>query len=382
MTYEIVKEFSDRILFETEGPFISLYQTTHRHSPDNKQDPIVFKKLVNSVEEALGRKYPDTDKERIMKPFYELKEDYTFWNSTADGMCILANPNKCFVYIIREPLKELTAVSESFHIKPLIKFFRSGDRFHVLSLDRSKFTLYEGNRHELKEVDLGPDTPRTIEEVLGDDYTQPQLTHGSHGGTDGTAIYHGFEDKSAEVDKDTEKFFTHVDKVITENYSKPLGIPLILFALPEHQGEFKKISRNPYLGEDGIKHSHKAYDIGKIHEKAREIADPLYNDKINRRINSFEKAKADSQGSEDIKRVGKAAFENRVETVLIESDRIIPGKMKRETGEIIEYDEDIKGYDDILDDIAETVIKNGGEVMVLPNEKMPTKTGIAAIFRY
>ncbi len=29
--YEIVKDFPDAIIFEEEGPFISLYQPTHRH---------------------------------------------------------------------------------------------------------------------------------------------------------------------------------------------------------------------------------------------------------------------------------------------------------------------------------------------------------------
>jgi hypothetical protein len=38
--------------------------------------------------------------------------------------------------------------------------------------------------------------------------------------------------------------------------------------------------------------------------------------------------------------------------------------------------------DDLLDDMGELVIKMGGQVMVLPAEKMPSETGLAAIFRY
>jgi hypothetical protein len=38
--------------------------------------------------------------------------------------------------------------------------------------------------------------------------------------------------------------------------------------------------------------------------------------------------------------------------------------------------------DDLLDDMGELVIKMGGRVMVLPTGKMPSESGLAAIFRY
>jgi hypothetical protein len=38
--------------------------------------------------------------------------------------------------------------------------------------------------------------------------------------------------------------------------------------------------------------------------------------------------------------------------------------------------------DDLLDDIAELVLRKGGEVVVVPSEKMPTPAGVAAIYRF
>jgi hypothetical protein len=37
--------------------------------------------------------------------------------------------------------------------------------------------------------------------------------------------------------------------------------------------------------------------------------------------------------------------------------------------------------DDLLDDLGELVTKMGGKVMIIPHEKMPTKTEVA-LFRY
>jgi hypothetical protein len=38
--------------------------------------------------------------------------------------------------------------------------------------------------------------------------------------------------------------------------------------------------------------------------------------------------------------------------------------------------------DDILDDLGELVVNQGGNVVVVPQLNMPTDTGVAAIYRY
>jgi hypothetical protein len=38
--------------------------------------------------------------------------------------------------------------------------------------------------------------------------------------------------------------------------------------------------------------------------------------------------------------------------------------------------------DDLLDDLGERALKAGGEVVVVPVERMPTQTCIAAIYRF
>jgi hypothetical protein len=70
-----------------------------------------------------------------------------------------------------------------------------------------------------------------------------------------------------------------------------------------------------------------------------------------------------------------------IETLLIEADREIPGAIDPTTGAIMLNDLDHPEIDDLLDDLGERVMKAGGEVVVVPAERMPTETGIAAIYR-
>lgn len=123
MLYEIVNDFPNKIIYEDTGPSISLYQPTHRFGPEMQQDIIRFKQLMQSIESSLKENYPQKDIESLMKPFNALLEDRAFWNNTTDGLAILANEDKCIVYKLQLPVKELSAVGERFHIKPLLRYF-------------------------------------------------------------------------------------------------------------------------------------------------------------------------------------------------------------------------------------------------------------------
>lgn len=382
MLYEIVRRFPDDMIFNEEGPFISLYQPTHRHFPDNKQDIIMFSNLMREIENSLKQQYDNDFIQSIMKPFYQLEENRSFWNSTLDGIAVLASQNKCIVYNLHNSVKELAIVADSFHIKPLIKAFQSMERYHLLGLSRNNFTLYKGNRNGFTEIEFDPDIPRTPEEVLRTLLTDSNLNQGTYSGTSGFTVFRGHSDAKEETDKDTEKYFRYADRFILENYSKPSKLPLILVALKEYHSWFKKISHNPYLIEEGIYNSYDSLEMDQLEKKALEIIKSLNSEKIQKLMESYESANAESLGSSDLTHVARAAFEGRIETVLIEEDRIIPGKIDAESGDIISCTIDNPHCDDLLDDIIELVLKNSGKAVILSKENMPGLSGVAAIYRY
>ena len=379
--YKLVKDFPDDIIFEEEGPFISLYQPSHRNLPDRNKDPIVFKNLIQEIENSLEKQYRKSDRQSILRSFDAIKNDRVFWSKTLDGLAVLANPRKCVVYKLPRPVPELAVVADSLHIKPLLRFFQSADQYQLLGLSRGEFTLYEGSRYGFAEIELDPGTPRTITDVLGEEYTEPHLSHRSSGGSGG-AVFHGSGGKRDEIDKDMEKFFRYVDRFVLENYSKTSGLPLILVALAEYHAFFKKVSRNPYLMEEGIKDAYDSLDLKKLRENVWKIIEPLYLEKTKILVGSFEKARAGFLGSDDLAQIARAALEHRVGTLLIEASRIVPGKIHRPTAKLELGEFEYPEGGDLLNELAGLVYRSRGEVVVLPAERMPAKTGAAAIYRY
>lgn len=382
MLYEIVNEFPHELLRLDKKPCISLYQPTHRHGPENQQDLIRFKNLLLQIEQSLLEKYHKKEIELWMKPLKALEADWNFWQHTAEGLAVFAAEGSCIIYRLQRTVKELAIVADSFHMKPLIRVFQSADRYHLLGLNRKEFALFEGNRYGIEKVALDPSIPTNIKDALGDQYTEKHLSAGALSGPGGTAMFHGHGSKKDVIDVDTEKFFRFVDRTVLDHYSRPMELPLYLVALAEYHTPFHQVSHNPFLQKEGIKIDYEAMSIEELTKSAWEIIEPLYIEKTNVLVDQFENARAKFEGSDDIAQVARAAAENRISRILIEADRIFPGRVDLDTGELITENLNHPEIDDVLDDLAEIVFQNKGEVVVIPKERMPSDTGVAAIYRY
>lgn len=381
----LTKELLKELLLTDRAPCLSLYMTTHRSHPDNLQDPIRFKNLVKQLEESLLRKYSSAEAQKHLEPFETLMDDKEFWNHTSEGLAILSAEDLFKAIRLPIAVEELVVVADSFHTKPLHKYLQSSDNYHVLGLSLHEIQLYEGNRHSLVEIDLLPGVPTTITDALGDDLTEKHTTVASYGGTGGesSSMHHGHGGQSDETEKDAERFFRVVAEAVAEHISKPTGWPMVLAALPEHHSLFQKVNKNPLVLPDGIMINPTSVSTDKLVELAWEAFEPVYTLKLKDLGERFEQARANGKGSDDYKEVAVAAVEGRVDTLLVEADRIIAVRITNLiTGNTQKKDMDNPRVDDLLDDMGELVTKMGGHVMVLPVEKMPSQTGLAAIFRY
>ena len=366
------------------APCLSLYQPTHRHHPDNLQDPIRFRNLVNTLEQSLRTKYPTREVRLLLKPFQSLAHEHDFWNHTTDGLAMLRAPDLFHIYRLQRPVAELAIVADSFHTKPLLRIIQSADRYQILGLSRGAIKLYEGNRDALDEIDLAAGVPRTIKDALGKELTEPHQTVASYGGVGGPSVpmRHGHGGKSDEVDIDVDRFFRAVDRSILEHHSRPSGLPLMLAALPEHHGVFRKISRNPFLMTEGLKIHPDAMPIDELREYAWRIVEPQYLARLSQLLDEFGQAQPRGLVGSQVAQVASAAVSGRVGMLLIEANREIPGHIDTATGQVELGDISHPQIDDLLDDLAELVLNKGGQVVVVPPERMPTETGAAAIYRY
>jgi len=364
-------------------PCISIYMQTARRYPDNVQDPLRFKNLVSMAEsdgiKSVGKRSIDP----LIGRLRELQETQEFWTHTLDGLAVFVSPDYFRVFRLQQTVNEQTHVSDVFFIKPLLRIYQMSERFQLLVLTKTEVRLYEGSRYRLDKIEMDPEGPKTMTEALGTETTPPHMTVVSYGGVGhGSSMRHGHSSRKDEEELDDERFFRAVDHAITEHHSKPSGLPLILAALPQHQSLFRSITHNPHLLEEGLTSDPRMLETDTLRDMASKVLEPHWQQKIDHLLARYEEVQSKSLGSDNPFYITEAALAGNVSVLLLDQERIYPGGIDEANGDI-SFSMTMPGSEhDVLEDLAVTVLGKGGEVLVLPPERMPSDSGVAAIFRH
>ena len=376
------RDYPALLLARHEGPCLSLYQPTHRHHPDNQQDPIRFHNLLRSLRALLHRRDGTRDVQPLLAPLQALGEDHAFWNHALDGLAVLRSSSMFRVYRLQRSVPELAIVADTFHTKPLLRILQSADRYQILALSRQGARLFEGNRDALAEIGLASGVPASIDDVTMDAGDRERANRVYGPATPGGTTRHGTASMESAVDNATTRFFRAVDRAVITHHSQPSRLPLLLAALPEHHHLFRTISRNPFLLDIAVDVHPDDLSIEALRQRAWQLIQPSYLARLASLTDAYHAAAAKGTGSDDVAQVAAAALNGRVAAVLIDADRQIAGRIDAQTGAVTRADPTESAVDDLLDDIGECVLRTGGDAVVVPAERMPTRTGVAATYRY
>lgn len=364
------------------GPCVSIYLPTHRSEPGRREDPIRYRNLVRRAEADLRARSPGSHVNGFLRRFSALADDVGFWAVAQDGLAVLAGGDQFLTVWLPRPVKELVVVADSFHLKPLLRIVQSADRFHVLGITRTEAALWEGDRYGLRRVETAGLVP-TFDEAVGTELTQStreKLTVGAR--MPSTGHYSGSGARKDELGVDTERFLRAVDRAVTDKFSVPSGLPLVLVGLPENTSEFRKLSQNPQLVQGEVSGDPGSFGLDQLRAQAWKVLEPRYLDRLARLTDDYRTARARGLAAKDPAEIAPNALDGRVGLLLVDADKVVTGTVDREARTVRPGKLGEPGVDDVLDDLAELVLNTGGEVVVVPSERMPTDTGAAAIFRF
>ncbi len=99
-------------------------------------------------------------------------------------------------------------------------------------------------------------------------------------------------------------------------------------------------------------------------------------------INQFGTSHGKGLASDQLEEIGQAAVQGRVATLLVEAERQIPGRVDKAEGKATPAEDEAATTPDLLDELTIWTLEQGGEVIVVPLERMPTQSGAAAIYRF
>jgi hypothetical protein len=237
--------------------------------------------------------------------------------------------------------------------------------------------MFEGGQFALREITLR-NVPLSVDDALATNATGPSTTPQMPGRVDAPTA----QPSTAGGSVDTDRFFRHVDQAIWENYSRKDRLPIVVCADVQYLSRFLTMSKNDHIEREGIQLNPEAATPDRLREAAWKILEPRFAKQIQKLKDAYQAAKARRLGSDEIPQVAEAAAIGRVGTLLVDSDVKVPGILHRDSGLLEQAAMSDPRADDVLDDLAEMVLKTDGQVFVVPHDQMPTDHGVAAVYRY
>lgn len=367
---------------------VSIFMPAHRAGVEVQQDPIRLKNLLGHAEERLiesGFRSPEA--RELLKPAQELLEPAGFWRRQSDGLAIFVSPKVFRTYRLPVDFQELVAVSERFHIKPLLPLFTGDGRFYVLALSQNEVRLLQGTRYSVGQVDL-ENVPESLAEALKWDDPERRLQWHTRTGTttDGTraAIFHGHGVASADDPKDyIRRYFRQIDDGVSD-LLRDERAPLVLAGVDYVLPLYREANTYQHLLEEATTGNPEELSAEELHKQAWTILEPYFQRERKEAAAQYQRlAGAESElASNEVQEIVPAAYHGRVEILFAALGFQQWGSFDVHTNSVELRKEAKPGDEDLLDFAAAHTLLNAGTVYAVEAGKVPDGAPLAAVFRY
>ncbi len=337
----------------------------HRTSPENRQDPI---RVKNLVDQAARRLLNDFDRREIAPLLDQLERlvqgiDY---RHSLDGLALFINCDFARAVPLPFPLKERVNVGETFLTRDLVFAMNRTPRYWTLVLSEKPTRLYEGTRDYLVEIQEGGFP----------------ILHEGPGGEQSLPGGFGIK-KSAYRDEYHRKFFRQVDAAL-KPFLADDPLPMAVVGVVRFLAFFDEVTDHKDSILTTLQGSH---DKTSPH-KLGKLVWPLVKDALIEQrqmvLSELEKAIFEKKFASTIGEVWRLANDGRGKILLVEQDFHFPAHVDVTGRHLTPAADDgtSDGFDDAVDEIIETVLAKQGRVVFVENGQLQAHQRIALILRY
>jgi hypothetical protein len=304
--------------------------------------------------------------ETILDPVRRFAAEVDFAHHRDPGLALHSDGRFSAVLTLAETPPELVSAGRVFHIKPLLPALARARRLHCLAAASDKVRLFSGTPFSWTELRLEPPTA----ELAANRDSEPAA---------------GFPKTREPL---TAKLLTSDLVRVAEAVAQALGddpAPLVVVAEPGIAGHFPfrhlsqpvlRLEFNPF-----------ALDTDELWRRAADLAASGIEDEINDVVVRAEERLQGGEltASRRPEEILAAAYEGRVDTVLVASDAALWGQYN--LGQKVRADGgQTQSDEDLLNRAAVVTLRLGGRAYAIPQIRLPLNTTLgtqmAALFRF
>jgi hypothetical protein len=387
---ESITESKLRQIAATERPnSVSIYMPTHRKGHETKEDPLRLKVLLNQAEKSLtlqGMRAPDA--RSMLDTARGLIHDGRFWSYQADGLALLITPSSTASYRLPRRFDEVCYVSNRFLLTPLVPVVNLDGEFLILAISPKRVRLFAGSRDSIDELKIAG-LPKDFDELGKYIDTERTLQFHTRAAPTGeatsnrAAVFHGQGEGTD--DALWKKQLGEFCQMIQRSLKPILGkrqTPLVLAADQSLVAIYQEGNPYPHTLEQAVKGNPDERSENELHDAAWQIVREEIQRDRRHVLSVYEQAAANGQGSNAIDEILPAAFDGRIDSLLIAEFCHIWGAYDRAARKAIVHRQRQEGDEDLVNLAAITTLLKGGDINAYDGNDMPGRNPIAAIYRY
>jgi len=367
-----------------EGPCVTICMATHVAGADEPQDAVRLKNLAERVEQQLADGWLRAPEARdLLASIRDLPADHGFWQARSHGLALFLDRDSLRRFRVPVRLDELALVNRRFHVKPLLPLVTSSDRFFILALSQNNVRLFEATQHEVEQVEVA-ELPRRMDEALNlDGADRGSQSHFAKKGGKGkqSSVFHGQGGNRDSHKEELAQFFRMIDAALVP-VLRDENAPLVLAGVDYLLPIFRKVCHFMHLLKPELAGNCDHLSAHQIHEKVWPLVQPVFTENRENSVAKYRQLAGTGKTSDDIRHALPAAFDGRIETLFVASDRQLWGVCDPQ-GQVIDiHDTQQSGDDDLLDAMAVQTLLHGGVVHAIDSREIPSPEAVAAVMRF
>lgn len=341
------KQTTLRPLFESkDGIHLTAYLVNRGDLDDLK---VQLRLTINETYEWLCNALSVDERKKFLEPLDSLLNDATILTQMKGNIGIFRNEESFRILNIPIAVEQSCQVATSFHVKPLLRWLQGDQDFLLLGFEQDFAHLYFGNMTSCKLVDsiLLPTFP----------HQEPYFGDASNLMTASTWLNDWIEDMTKTFQP---KLFLAGDPSLVKAANLAL--------------KYKHTVRTPVSSEFSPDHTSDAFQL------IQNILKTEASSNLEKALLEFRFAEEGNRAKKNIFQISKAVVQGRVRKLIVTDELSIFGKIDHKSGGLAIHPFDLDHEDDcILDDLAQMVLSQGGEVIVAKRSEIPKGRPILAI---
>jgi hypothetical protein len=327
-------------------PSLTITLPTHRTHPDNRQDPIRLRNLVNQAGERLVAEAGRRAAQPVLARLDDLVAGVDLRHAL-DGLALFANQDYAESFMVPHLLEERIVIDATFYVRDLVRAANRAVRYRVLVLSEKPTRLFVAERDDLTEITAGK-FPMTHERPGGD-----QRMPGGQG-----------INKSALRDEYFNQFLREVDAEY-RRLAAADPLPVVLVGTGNNLAAYQAVMVNPEQVLTTVTGSHDVTTASELSKLVWPAAKEAFTALRAARLEALAEAMAGGRVVSGIQEVWTTASEGRGDTLYVEDGYVYPAALSAD-GAWVTPAGDTRGpdtMDDAVDEIITAVLDKGGSVV-------------------